>query len=297
MRAISPSPRSAPGAARPARRAPRTPVRSGRPRLRPSRSSKRSRSAASAASASASSSRLRLEQRRLGLRPRPARTAGVRASASRVAMTPWSTNAPRSRSMPRRRSASSDDRPRAFSNSDSNWASESPRSSPPMAVSRASVARTAVSSPASSALTLALVGGRARSAAAPRRRGAVRRPVSSRPATWTRSACSSATTPPWRRAASAWRSSGRSWRRTSRSRSCSRVRLASVDASRRSLFSLRRAVLQHAGGLLDDRAPLLGPGVEHGVDLALADDHVLLATDAGVGRAAPGCRAAGTARR
>ena len=31
-------------------------------------------------------------------------------------------------------------------------------------------------------------------------------------------------------------------------------------------------------------ATLLGPGVEHRVDLALADDHVLLAADAGVGQ-------------
>ena len=43
------------------------------------------------------------------------------------------------------------------------------------------------------------------------------------------------------------------------------------------------AVLQDAGRLLDDRAAVLGPGVEHRVDLALADDHVLLAADAGVG--------------
>ena len=42
------------------------------------------------------------------------------------------------------------------------------------------------------------------------------------------------------------------------------------------------AELQHAGRLLDDSRPVLGPGVEHGVELALADDHVLLATDAGV---------------
>ena len=55
--------------------------------------------------------------------------------------------------------------------------------------------------------------------------------------------------------------------------------------------------LQDAGGLLDDEAPLLGPGVEHGVDLALADDDVLLAADARCRRAAPGCRAAGTACR
>ena len=37
------------------------------------------------------------------------------------------------------------------------------------------------------------------------------------------------------------------------------------------------AVLQDARRLLDDGPPVLGPGVEHGVELALADDHVLLA--------------------
>ena len=42
------------------------------------------------------------------------------------------------------------------------------------------------------------------------------------------------------------------------------------------------AVLQHAGRLLDDGPPVLGPGVQHGVELALADDHVLLAAHAGV---------------
>ena len=43
------------------------------------------------------------------------------------------------------------------------------------------------------------------------------------------------------------------------------------------------AELQDAGGFLDDRPAVLGPGVEHRVELALADDHVLLAADAGVG--------------
>ena len=57
------------------------------------------------------------------------------------------------------------------------------------------------------------------------------------------------------------------------------------------------AVLQDARRLLDDGPPVLGPGVEHGVELALADDHVLLAADARVARAALGCRATGTARR
>ena len=46
---------------------------------------------------------------------------------------------------------------------------------------------------------------------------------------------------------------------------------------------LALAELQDAGGLLDDEAPVLGAGVEHRVDLALADDHVLLAADARVG--------------
>ena len=42
------------------------------------------------------------------------------------------------------------------------------------------------------------------------------------------------------------------------------------------------AVLEHPGRLLDDGPAVLGPGVEHGVELALADDHVLLAAHAGV---------------
>ena len=45
---------------------------------------------------------------------------------------------------------------------------------------------------------------------------------------------------------------------------------------------LAPAVLEHAGGLLDDRPAILRTGVQHGVDLALADDDVLLAADAGV---------------
>ena len=42
------------------------------------------------------------------------------------------------------------------------------------------------------------------------------------------------------------------------------------------------AVLEHSRRLFDDGPPVLGPGVEHGVELALADDHVLLAAHAGV---------------
>ena len=43
------------------------------------------------------------------------------------------------------------------------------------------------------------------------------------------------------------------------------------------------AVLEDAGRLLDDRPAVLGAGLEDGVEVALADDHVLLAADAGVG--------------
>ena len=89
--------------------------------------------------------------------------------------------------------------------------------------------------------------------------------------------------PSWRRAASACRSSGRSWRRTSRSRSVRRSRLPSVASSRRCAFSAPLAELQDPGRFLDDRPAVLGAGVEHRVELALADDHVLLAADARVG--------------
>ena len=42
------------------------------------------------------------------------------------------------------------------------------------------------------------------------------------------------------------------------------------------------AELEDAGRFLDDGPAVLGTGVEHGVELALPDDHVLLATDAGI---------------
>ena len=50
-----------------------------------------------------------------------------------------------------------------------------------------------------------------------------------------------------------------------------------------SLCSLLAAPeLQHTCGFFDDRTALLWPGIEHGVDLSLADDHVLLPSDARV---------------
>ncbi len=58
--------------------------------------------------------------------------------------------------------------------------------------------------------------------------------------------------------------------------------LGGVETALRLLLAL--AVLEHARGFFDDRPAILGAGVEHGVDLALADDDVLLATDTGVGQ-------------
>ena len=59
------------------------------------------------------------------------------------------------------------------------------------------------------------------------------------------------------------------------------VGLRGVEPALRLLLAL--AVLEHAGGFLDDPSTILGTSVEHGVDLTLADDDVLLAADAGVG--------------
>ena len=46
---------------------------------------------------------------------------------------------------------------------------------------------------------------------------------------------------------------------------------------------LAAPVLQDSGGVLDDHSPFLGAGVQDGVDLALGDDDVLLATNTDVG--------------
>ena len=56
-----------------------------------------------------------------------------------------------------------------------------------------------------------------------------------------------------------------------------------MDSSRRSAPLAALPELQDAGGLLDHRAPVLGARVQHRVELALPDDHVLLTTDTGVG--------------
>ena len=53
-----------------------------------------------------------------------------------------------------------------------------------------------------------------------------------------------------------------------------------VELADRLLLAL--AVLEHAGGLLDERAPVLRAGLEDLGELALADDDVHLAADAGV---------------
>ncbi|GGQ92753.1 hypothetical protein GCM10010195_55860 [Kitasatospora griseola] len=59
------------------------------------------------------------------------------------------------------------------------------------------------------------------------------------------------------------------------------VGLHRVDLPQRLLLAL--AVLEDAGRLLDEGAPAHRVGVQHGVELSLADDHVHLAADAGVG--------------
>jgi hypothetical protein len=81
----------------------------------------------------------------------------------------------------------------------------------------------------------------------------------------------------------AWRSSGRIWRRTSRTRSPRRSRFSWVVASRRSARSLRRRCFKTPGRLFDDRASILrGLEFKDRIELALTDDHVLLASDARV---------------
>ena len=73
------------------------------------------------------------------------------------------------------------------------------------------------------------------------------------------------------------------------------VGLHRVELAQRLFLAL--AVLEDAGRLLDERPAVLRLGVQHAVELALADDDVHLPADAGVARAAPGCRAAGRSRR
>lgn len=58
------------------------------------------------------------------------------------------------------------------------------------------------------------------------------------------------------------------------------VRLHRLELAERLLLAL--AVLEDARGLLDERPPLLGPRLQDRVELALADEHVQLAADAGV---------------
>ena len=84
------------------------------------------------------------------------------------------------------------------------------------------------------------------------------------------------------RATSACRPSGPSWRRISpvRSPQPREVGLHRLELAERLLLAL--AVLEDARGLLDEAAPLLGRRAQHRVELALADDDVHLAAEAGV---------------
>ena len=286
-RSAASSPRTSAGPAAGGARARRRPTA---PRTRRARRRARPRPRPSAA---------RLRRRALRPRPRP-RASSLRepaASASRVAITAWSTSAAAVALEPRRRSASTAARPRARSRSDSNRTRSSPRSSPPergssgLGGQHLGVELRRARLRARRRLLL-----EATSACAWRSRAGVRSAASSRPARWSRRAASSATRSPWRRAASAWRSSGRSWRRTSRSRSCRRGGWPRWRQPALGLL-LAAPVLQDAGRLLDDQPPVLGPGVEHGVDLALATRSRAAGGRRRCRTAAPGCRAAGTARR
>ena len=58
------------------------------------------------------------------------------------------------------------------------------------------------------------------------------------------------------------------------------VRLHGVDFAKGLFLAL--AMFEHAGGFFDERAPVLGPRLQDLVQLALTDDHVHLAADAGV---------------
>ena len=60
------------------------------------------------------------------------------------------------------------------------------------------------------------------------------------------------------------------------------MRLPSVAAEATLGLLLAAPELEDAGGLFDDQPAILGPSIEDRVDLALADDHVLLAADARV---------------
>jgi len=60
------------------------------------------------------------------------------------------------------------------------------------------------------------------------------------------------------------------------------VALGRVELAQRLLLAL--AVLEDAGGLLDEAAPVLRRRVQDRVELALPDDHMHLAADAGVGQ-------------
>ena len=84
------------------------------------------------------------------------------------------------------------------------------------------------------------------------------------------------------RGTSAWRPRGLSCRRISLEQVAEpgQVSVGRVELADRLLFAL--AVLEDTGGLFDESAALLGVGSQDGVELALSDDDVHLAPDAGV---------------
>ena len=205
------------------------------------------------------------------------------ASLSRLATMSASRSCPRSRSSPRRRSTITAARPRARSRSCSTRTRRSLRSSAPRAVRSAPTAITSVSSRASSAFSAdsacapsSLAAARAVSLV--RRRGDV---TAGEVHPQGGELADQLAVPPG--------GLGLPFERAELAADLAQEILhphqagfGGVEAALGLLLAL--AVLEHAGGFLDDRPAILGPGVEHGVDLALADDHVLLAPDPGVGQ-------------
>jgi hypothetical protein len=198
-----------------------------------------------------------------------------------LATTPLSISWPRSRSIERRRSTSTAAMPRARSRSCSTRTISSLRSVSPRAVSSASAASTPVSSAASSvrsacsaSVSVTFSGGLRDHPRAQRRDLATGQEHLQRLQLGHQVAVA---------ASGIGLTLERAQLATHLAQQVLHAQQAGLGGVEAALgLLLAAAVLQHAGGFFDDAAAVLGPGVEHRVDLALADDDVLLAADAGV---------------
>ena len=246
-------------------------------RRRPARSACGARSAASwSASASSEASRA--------------------ASASSVAMTAWSTKAPRSRSTPRRRSVSTASRPRARSRRLSKRTRASPRSSPPTWPSWDSAAITdGVERGEGAAQQRLLVGQLGPGGAAVGQAPAQRGELASGEEQVQRPQLGDEVAVPAGGVGLALERAQLAAHLAQEVAEPGEVALGGGEAALGLLLAL--AELQDAGGLLDDEAAVLGPGVEHGVDLALARRSRAAGGRRRCRRAAPARRGDGRARR